>query len=96
MRSEPGPVQIVTVNKVKHSFDLDTEALSRILLVPEVRDKDVVVVSVAGAFRKGKSFFLDFMLRYMYRKVRRKNITFNIQIIATHTLIEREFVQIMF
>uniref|UniRef100_A0A671LS33 Atlastin-3-like n=1 Tax=Sinocyclocheilus anshuiensis TaxID=1608454 RepID=A0A671LS33_9TELE len=66
--SDPGPVQIVTVNKEDHSFDLDTEALSRILLMPEVRDKDVVVVSVAGAFRKGKSFLLDFMLRYMYRK----------------------------
>uniref|UniRef100_A0A8C1AAC5 Atlastin 3 n=1 Tax=Cyprinus carpio carpio TaxID=630221 RepID=A0A8C1AAC5_CYPCA len=68
MRGDPGPVQIVTVNKEDHSFDLDTEALSRILLRPEVRDKDVVVVSVAGAFRKGKSFLLDFMLRYMYRK----------------------------
>lgn len=79
MRGEPGPVQIVTVNKEDHSFDLDTEALSRILLAPEVRDKDVVVVSVAGAFRKGKSFFLDFMLRYMYRKVRRKSNPFSIQ-----------------
>ncbi|ROJ29394.1 Atlastin-3 [Anabarilius grahami] len=68
MRGEPGPVQIVTVNKEDHSFDLDTDALSRILLVPDVRDKDVVVVSVAGAFRKGKSFLLDFMLRYMYKK----------------------------
>uniref|UniRef100_A0A672Q5R4 Atlastin-3-like n=1 Tax=Sinocyclocheilus grahami TaxID=75366 RepID=A0A672Q5R4_SINGR len=68
MRGDPGPVQIVTVNKEDHSFDLDTKALSRILLAPEVRDKDVVVVSVAGAFRKGKSFLLDFMLRYMYRK----------------------------
>lgn len=67
MGTEPGPVQIVKVNKEDHSFDLDTKALSRILLAPEVRDKNVVVLSVAGAFRKGKSFLLDFMLRYMYR-----------------------------
>uniref|UniRef100_A0A8C9VX45 Atlastin 3 n=1 Tax=Scleropages formosus TaxID=113540 RepID=A0A8C9VX45_SCLFO len=66
--SEPGPVQIVTVSKEDHSFSLDTEALERVLLAPEVRDKHVVVLSVAGAFRKGKSFILDFMLRYMYRK----------------------------
>lgn len=69
MGSEPGPVQIVRVCKEEHSFTLDTEALARVLLAPEVRDKNVVVVSVAGAFRKGKSFLLDFMLRYMYRKV---------------------------
>lgn len=69
MGSEPGPVQIVTVCKEDHSFALDTEALAKVLLAPEVRDKNVVVLSVAGAFRKGKSFLLDFMLRYMYRKV---------------------------
>lgn len=69
MGSEPGPVQIVTVCKENHSFALDTEALAKVLLAPRVRDKNVVVLSVAGAFRKGKSFLLDFMLRYMYRKV---------------------------
>ena len=69
MGSEPGPVQIVSVSKEDHSFTLDTKALERILLAPEVRDKDVVVLSVAGAFRKGKSFILDFMLRYLHRKV---------------------------
>uniref|UniRef100_A0A665XFS7 Atlastin-3-like n=1 Tax=Echeneis naucrates TaxID=173247 RepID=A0A665XFS7_ECHNA len=65
---EPSAVQIVRVCKEDHSFELDTEALSKILLAPEIRDKHVVVLSVAGAFRKGKSFLLDFMLRYMYRK----------------------------
>ncbi|KAM4622016.1 atlastin-3-like [Polymixia lowei] len=68
MGSDPGPVQIVTVCKEDHSFALDKEALGRVLLAPEIRDKHVVVLSVAGAFRKGKSFLLDFMLRYMYRK----------------------------
>lgn len=68
MTRKPRPVQIVTVSKDDHSFNLDTEALAEVLLAPEVRDKHVVVLSVAGAFRKGKSFLLDFMLRYMYRK----------------------------
>uniref|UniRef100_A0A8C7XQY4 Atlastin 3 n=1 Tax=Oryzias sinensis TaxID=183150 RepID=A0A8C7XQY4_9TELE len=68
MGIKPGPVQIITVSKDDHSFELNTEALSQILLAPEVRDKHVVVLSVAGAFRKGKSFLLDFMIRYMHRK----------------------------
>ncbi|XP_062855869.1 atlastin-3 [Trichomycterus rosablanca] len=68
MYDKHGPVQIVTVNKNEHSFDLDTKAIEKILLAPEVREMEVVVLSVAGAFRKGKSFLLDFMLRYMYRK----------------------------
>lgn len=69
MPTEPGAVQIVTVNKKDHSFGLETKALEQILLEPAVRDMEVVVLSVAGAFRKGKSFLLDFMLRYMHRKV---------------------------
>ncbi|KAJ8338073.1 hypothetical protein SKAU_G00370390 [Synaphobranchus kaupii] len=68
MVREHGPVQIVTVSKDDHSFSLDTDALEQVLLAPELREKHVVVLSVAGAFRKGKSFILDFMLRYMYRK----------------------------
>lgn len=63
-----GPVQVLIV-KDDHSFELDEAALNRILLAEAVRDKEVVAVSVAGAFRKGKSFLMDFMLRYMYNKV---------------------------
>ena len=62
------PVQIVVVGD-DHTFDLDEEKLEDILLQPEIQDKCVVVVSVAGAFRKGKSFLLDFFLRYLNVKV---------------------------
>ena len=62
------PVQIV-VSKDDHSFELDEDALAEILLQDHVRDKNVVIVSVAGAFRKGKSFLLDFFLRYMVTQV---------------------------
>ncbi|CAG5902019.1 unnamed protein product [Menidia menidia] len=62
------PVQIVVADEEEHSFSLQEEALEQLLLQPEVRDLHVVVVSVAGAFRKGKSFLLDFMLRYMYKQ----------------------------
>ncbi|KAJ8013859.1 hypothetical protein DPEC_G00034180 [Dallia pectoralis] len=61
----PHPIQVVIAGQDNHKFELDTEALEKLLLQEEVRDLNVVVVSVAGAFRKGKSFLLDFMLRYM-------------------------------
>lgn len=63
------PVQIVVADEEEHSFSLQEEVLERLLLQEEVQDLNVVVVSVAGAFRKGKSFLLDFMLRYMYKQV---------------------------
>ena len=66
------PIQIVVANEEEHSFTLQEEALERLLLQEEVQDLHVVVVSVAGAFRKGKSFLLDFMLRYMYKQVLKK------------------------
>uniref|UniRef100_A0AAV2JK10 GB1/RHD3-type G domain-containing protein n=1 Tax=Knipowitschia caucasica TaxID=637954 RepID=A0AAV2JK10_KNICA len=60
------PIQIVLAKEDEHSFELDSAALEKILLHDDVKDLNVVVVSVAGAFRKGKSFLLDFMLRYMH------------------------------
>lgn len=46
--------------------------LSSMLNHPEVHDRKIVIISIAGAFRKGKSFFLDFILRYLYATVRKK------------------------
>lgn len=66
--SKPRAIQIVLANK-DHTFSLDDEALSKVLMKDEIKDRYVVVVSVAGAFRKGKSFVLDFFLRYMKSKV---------------------------
>ncbi|XP_011305185.1 atlastin isoform X2 [Fopius arisanus] len=61
------PIQVVLAHP-DHTFELDEEALSEILLQDDIKDRSVVVVSVAGAFRKGKSFLLDFFLRYMNSK----------------------------
>ncbi|KAK0157615.1 hypothetical protein PV328_011331 [Microctonus aethiopoides] len=61
------PVQIVLAHP-DHTFELDEDALTEILLQDDIKDRSVVVVSVAGAFRKGKSFLLDFFLRYMNSK----------------------------
>eukprot|EP00096_Caligus_rogercresseyi_P004699 TRINITY_DN1910_c0_g1_i1.p1 TRINITY_DN1910_c0_g1~~TRINITY_DN1910_c0_g1_i1.p1 ORF type:complete len:527 (-),score=169.95 TRINITY_DN1910_c0_g1_i1:378-1958(-) len=60
-----GPVQIVQINDDDHTFQLDEDALTEILSDERVKDKPVAVISVAGAFRRGKSFLLDFFLRYL-------------------------------
>jgi len=59
----------VLVAEDDHSFVLDENALKSLLLHPQVRDRKVIILSVAGAYRKGKSFLLDFFLRYLYAKV---------------------------
>ncbi|KAJ8958691.1 hypothetical protein NQ318_016418 [Aromia moschata] len=65
--TQPHAVPIVLAND-DHSFRLDEEALKKVLMRDEIKDRYVVVVSVAGAFRHGKSFLLDFFLRYMSTK----------------------------
>ncbi|XP_077530597.1 atlastin-3-like [Haemaphysalis longicornis] len=51
-------------------FTLDIGQLERILLDDNVKNLPVVVVSVAGAFRKGKSFLLNFFLQYMRNRTK--------------------------
>jgi atlastin len=60
----PRPIEIISALP-DHSFKLNTELLEELLYSDDVKDKPVVVLSVAGAFRKGKSFLLDYFLRYL-------------------------------
>lgn len=63
------PLQIVS-NSEDQGFELKEDVLEQVLLDQRIRDKKVCVLSVAGAFRKGKSFLLDFFLRYLMKQVR--------------------------
>lgn len=62
-----GPIQIVT--PVNRSFELELDELKFILEADDIKNRDVVVVSIAGAYRKGKSFMLNFFLKYLYAQV---------------------------
>ena len=62
---KPCPLQIINLDGESHTFNLNVELLEKILLSEEVKDRKVMVVTVAGAFRQGKSFILNFFLRYL-------------------------------
>jgi atlastin len=51
------------------TLEFDKAALESLLLHPQVKDRKIVVLSIVGAFRKGKSFFLDYCLRFLYGNV---------------------------
>ena len=53
------PIQIVKVSEERR-LELNLDALSKILLRDSIRDKPVVVVSIAGDFRKGMSRLLSY------------------------------------
>lgn len=52
-----------------HKFILKIDALETILNAESIRDRYVVVVSIAGALRQGKSFLLNFYLQYLNAQV---------------------------
>ncbi|XP_065204023.1 atlastin-like [Planococcus citri] len=69
-QAEPHPIPIVEVvpkdGKHEHAFiSMYTDALDEILLQDDIKDCNCVVLSVAGASRGGKSFLLNFILRYL-------------------------------
>lgn len=61
-------VQIVT--PVNHTFQLELNHLKLILEADDIKDRHVAIVSIAGAYRKGKSFLSNFFIRYLYAQVR--------------------------
>jgi Guanylate-binding protein, N-terminal domain len=57
------------MNFENNSFIVEYEKIDQIFLHPEVANRKIVVVSIIGAFRKGKSFLMDYCLRFMYANV---------------------------
>ncbi|XP_069962155.1 atlastin isoform X2 [Bactrocera oleae] len=77
------PMQIISICGEEDSssfrciLQLNEDELNKMLLDEKIKDRVVSVISVAGAFRKGKSFLLDFFLRYMYAKYVYNNLNDN-------------------
>jgi atlastin len=65
---EPHSIQIINSNS-DNTITLDDEALRSIFARDEIKDRYVSVISVTGVFRQGKSFLLNFLLRYLRMKV---------------------------
>ena len=58
------PVQVIAIDEQENTFSLNEENLNLILsrVPPKMK---LSIVSVVGAFRTGKSFLLDFFLKYL-------------------------------
>lgn len=61
------PIQII--EPIDHTFHLESKHFKSIVDSDDLRDRDVVIVSIAGDLRKGKSFLLNFFLKYLYAQV---------------------------
>lgn len=68
-----GAIQIVS--PVNHSFELHLSELNEILENENIKDRHVVVVSIAGAYRQGKSFLLNFFLKFLYAQYQKHDVT---------------------
>ena len=69
------PLQIIQTireeidGKCLNKMKLNEKNLAKVLLQTHIKDTPIVVVSVAGALRKGKSFLLGFFLKYFDKQV---------------------------
>lgn len=62
------PLNVIKFNDAT-SVEFNKAELEGLLLHPEVKNRKVVIMSIVGAFRKGKSFFMDYCLRFLYANV---------------------------
>jgi len=66
---KPAPLQIVQIDLAENKVVLNEENLKRLEASLQKSGVDkVAVIAVMGAFRTGKSFLLDLMLRYLREK----------------------------
>lgn len=59
------PLQILGLDDGANQLRLRRRHLESILLHPKAKDRPVAIVSICGDLRKGKSFMLNVLLRYL-------------------------------
>ncbi|XP_070508822.1 atlastin-1-like [Chironomus tepperi] len=67
-------------NAIKFSnnqINFEEDEIGKILLHPDVKDREVVIFAIVGSYRRGKSFFMDYCLRFMYANYRSINFPSN-------------------
>lgn len=67
-------IPIVTVEN--HSLLLHRNNLNEILSVDSIKDRFIVVVSIAGAFQPENTFLLSSFVRYLNARVRNHKFSF--------------------
>jgi len=62
------PINIVQFTR-GIEFIIEYDELNQIFSHHDIKYRNIVVFSIVGAFRKGKSFLLDYVLRFLYANV---------------------------
>jgi len=62
------PVTVMKFNDMGEVI-VDNEELDKIFNHPEIQDRKIVILSLIGAFRGGKSYLLNYCLRFLYANV---------------------------
>lgn len=74
--------------KITHELELMEENFEKIMCHPDVKENPVQIVSIAGAFRKGKSFILGFFLRYLETQQLQSNFTMEFEWLSENDKIQ--------
>lgn len=62
------------ISFVGETIQLQIDDLKNILENENIKNREVAVVTIMGAYRQGKSFLLNFFLKYLYTQVRMWNV----------------------
>ena len=63
------PIQIISFDETK-KLKLNKEKLERDLNQDHIKKLPIVIISVVGAYRTGKSFLLSWLIRYLNSNLR--------------------------